>query len=81
MYECGSLQTKITQCFPKSDKYFMSTAFTHGDPVRLLTPTDSTGLRCGLDAKVKNKPYLFFFDLSKCASQTAIMNGCPTPQV
>lgn len=56
-------------------------AFTHGDPGRLLSPTDSEGQRCGLDDKVRNKPYLFFFDLMKCAASDAVINGCPTPQV
>ncbi|XP_069697989.1 choline transporter-like 2 isoform X2 [Periplaneta americana] len=55
-------------------------AFMYGDPARLVKPTDSTGRRCGLDADVKDKPYLFYFDLTKCA-QNAITNGCPTPQV
>lgn len=56
-------------------------AFTHGDPGRLVSPTDLDGLRCGLDDKVRDKPYLFFFDLTKCAVETTISNVCPTPQV
>ncbi|KDR18085.1 CTL-like protein 2, partial [Zootermopsis nevadensis] len=56
-------------------------AFMHGDPARLLTPTDSEGRRCGLDVEVRNKPSLFYFDLTKCAVQNSIINGCPTPQV
>ncbi|PSN36839.1 hypothetical protein C0J52_14250 [Blattella germanica] len=31
---------------------------------------DSNGRRCGLDEGVTDKPYLFFFDLSKCATAT-----------
>ena len=27
------------------------------------------------------KPYLIFFDISKCASLTSFTSGCPTPQV
>ena len=56
-------------------------AFTHGDPSTLLSPTDSQGRRCGLDAEVRDKPYLFFFDLTKCAAPNAIATGCRTPQV
>jgi choline transporter-like protein 2/4/5 len=53
----------------------------HGDPARLLTPTDSEGRRCGLDDEVRGKPFLFYFDLTKCAAENAIIKGCPTPQV
>ena len=27
------------------------------------------------------KPYLIFFDISKCASLNSFTSGCPTPQV
>lgn len=53
----------------------------HGDPARLLIVTDSEGRRCGLDDEVRDKPSLFYFDLTKCAVQNVIINGCPTPQV
>jgi hypothetical protein len=36
---------------------------------------------CGLDEAVKDKPYLFFFDLAKCAQTDVIIHGCATPQV
>jgi hypothetical protein len=42
---------------------------------------DTDGRRCGLDNGVRDKPYLFFFDLAKCAQIDAIINGCHTPQV
>jgi len=69
-----------SQIFSLINNTFVS-AFTHGDPSKLLAPTDSQGLRCGLDAKVRDKPYLFFFDLTKCAEPNAAVIGCPTPQV
>ena len=51
----------------------------HGDPSKLMFPTDSFGDICG-QGRFENKPYLMFFDLTKCLSLTAIA-GCPTPQV
>ena len=51
---------------------------THGDPSKLMYPTDSYGNICG-KGDFAEKPYLMFFDLTKCASLTAIA-GCPTPQ-
>nr|CAD7197084.1 unnamed protein product [Timema douglasi] len=55
--------------------------FTRGDPSRLLLPTDSQGRKCGLDTDVIDKPYLFFFDLTRCIRSNVVLNGCPTPQV
>ena len=46
-----------------------------------MTPTDSEGYKCGYDANVLDKKYLYFFDLSKCASPQTLLNGCDTPQV
>ena len=51
----------------------------NGDPSKLMYPTDSYGDICG-HGDFANKPYLMFFDLTKCISLTAIA-GCPTPQV
>ncbi|XP_059622813.1 choline transporter-like 2 isoform X2 [Phlebotomus argentipes] len=56
-------------------------AYRNGDLDRLLVPTDSQNNRCGVDSNVLNKPYLFFFDLSRCVDITVPINGCPTPQV
>jgi len=56
-------------------------AFTHGDPSKLLSPTNSQGQKCAVDTEVKDKPYLFFFDITKCAAPNPIVSGCPTPQV
>ena len=52
---------------------------THGDPSKLMYPTDSYGNICG-KGEFSEKPFLMFFDLTKCISLTAIA-GCPTPQV
>ncbi|RXG67089.1 Choline transporter-like protein 2 [Armadillidium vulgare] len=54
---------------------------TYGDPGRLINPTDSIGQVCGRDLAVRNKPFLFFFDLTRCASPKVPFTGCPTPQI
>lgn len=48
---------------------------------RLLVPTDSQGLKCGVDSEVLHKPYLVFFNLERCIDPLVPINGCPTPQV
>ncbi|XP_012269196.2 choline transporter-like 2 [Athalia rosae] len=55
--------------------------FTFGDVNVLLVPTDTEGRKCGVDSDVAGKPYLVFFDLTKCAALSAATNGCDTPQV
>uniref|UniRef100_A0A2A4K4L2 Choline transporter-like protein n=1 Tax=Heliothis virescens TaxID=7102 RepID=A0A2A4K4L2_HELVI len=54
---------------------------THGSVQKLLAPIDSSGKRCGLDSGLIDKPYLVFFDISKCLSPGTPIVGCPTPQV
>lgn len=56
-------------------------SFKNGDPKSILIPKDSLGLRCGVDSDVRSKPYLFFFDLTKCIGPSVPFLGCPTPQV
>lgn len=46
----------------------------------MLVPRDTDGLKCGVDSEVKDKPYLVFFDLAKCADPLVPISGCPTPQ-
>lgn len=60
---------------------FYEIGFLLGDPQRLVNPTDSNGGVCGYDTQLKDRPYLLFFDLTRCASPTVLTNGCPTPQV
>nr|XP_053656194.1 choline transporter-like protein 4 isoform X2 [Cherax quadricarinatus] len=55
-------------------------AALHGDPSRLLYPTDSMGRVCGR-GELQNKSFLLFFDLTRCATPKVIATGCPTPQV
>ena len=51
----------------------------NGDPSKLMYPTNSFGEICGQGSQ-KDKPFLLFFDLTKCISLSAL-TGCPTPQV
>lgn len=59
-----------------------------GDPNQLLNPTDSQGNVCGKTAKVKDKPYLLYFDLTECISTDispskilSSVTNCPTYQI
>ncbi|XP_026323830.1 CTL-like protein 2 isoform X2 [Hyposmocoma kahamanoa] len=54
---------------------------TQGSVKKILAPVDSNGKRCGLDSNVEHKPYLVFFDISKCLSPGTPITGCPTQQV
>ncbi|KAJ2946563.1 hypothetical protein O0L34_g12617 [Tuta absoluta] len=56
-------------------------SITHGSMEKLLAPINSNGSRCGLDSGLQNKPYLVFFDISKCLSPGTPITGCPTQQV
>ena len=54
-------------------------SFSFGNPAQLIHPSNSEGEICGW-GKHQNKPYLLFFDLTRCARLSAFL-GCPTPQV
>ena len=56
-------------------------AISQGSITRFTMPSDSDDNICGVDKGVKTKPYLLFFDLTKCAYATAAIFGCPTPQM
>ena len=47
---------------------------------QLIHPTDSTGQICG-NGTLKDRPYLLFFDLTKCLNPAVLTLGCPTQQV
>ncbi|XP_037075365.1 choline transporter-like 2 [Pollicipes pollicipes] len=44
-------------------------------------PSDTQGNICGVDKGYENKPYVFFFDLTKCALANSAIFGCATPQI
>ncbi|XP_076454555.1 choline transporter-like protein 2 [Babylonia areolata] len=55
--------------------------YARGDPQRLVFPTDTAGRFCG-HGELKDKPFLFFFDLLQCARMgPGVVLGCPTHQV
>lgn len=58
-------------------------AYSNGDPSALILPHDSQGRVCGRDAGLEDRPYLFYFDLTRCFSSLALtaLNGCPTKQI
>ena len=55
-------------------------SFSFGNPAQLIYPSNSEGEICGRGAHT-DKPYLLFFDLSRCARLSSALSGCPTPQV
>jgi choline transporter-like protein 2/4/5 len=56
-------------------------ATREGNFDNVFVPSDSQNLKCGVDSQVKDKPYLFFFDITKCVSPTVVFTGCRSPQV
>ncbi|CAI5454560.1 unnamed protein product [Caenorhabditis angaria] len=56
-----------------------------GDPQRLIFPTDSEFRRCGGSQdglyNFTNRPYLLYFDLTKCISYATALGGCQTTQI
>ncbi|KAM5238497.1 choline transporter-like protein 2 isoform 2-T2 [Ctenodactylus gundi] len=58
-------------------------AWTHGDPRKVIYPTDSRGEFCGQKGtKNADKPFLFYFNIVKCASPLVLLEfQCPTPQI
>ncbi|XP_030052905.1 choline transporter-like protein 2 isoform X2 [Microcaecilia unicolor] len=58
-------------------------AWTHGDPRKVIYPTDSRGQFCGqLGTTNEKKPFLFYFNIMKCASPMVLLEfQCPTTQI
>ncbi|KAM6920116.1 choline transporter-like protein 5-A [Lycodopsis pacificus] len=55
----------------------------HGDPRKVLHPTDSYGQFCGqTGTSTAKKPILFYFNILKCANPAILINlQCPTTQM
>ncbi|XP_034743456.1 choline transporter-like protein 5-A [Etheostoma cragini] len=55
----------------------------HGDPRKVLHPTDSYGQFCGQKGTSnEKKPLLFYFNILKCANPAILINlQCPTTQM
>ncbi|XP_067218780.1 choline transporter-like protein 5-A [Chanodichthys erythropterus] len=58
-------------------------AWIHGDPRKVIYPTDSTGQFCGQKGTPNaKKAILFYFNILKCASPAVLINlQCPTTQM
>ncbi|KAM3926120.1 choline transporter-like protein 2 isoform 2-T2 [Leptodactylus fuscus] len=58
-------------------------AWTYGDPRKVIYPTDSKGQFCGQAGTAnEKKPYLFYFNIMKCASPLVLLEfQCPTTQI
>ncbi|XP_053153505.1 choline transporter-like protein 2 isoform X2 [Hemicordylus capensis] len=58
-------------------------AWTQGDPRKVIYPTDSRGQFCGQKGTPnENKPFLFYFNIMKCASPLVLLEfQCPTTQI
>ncbi|XP_048473860.1 choline transporter-like protein 2 isoform X2 [Rhincodon typus] len=58
-------------------------AWIHGDPRKVIYPTDSRGEFCGqVGGRNEHKPFLFYFNLLKCASPLVLLEfQCPTTQI
>jgi choline transporter-like protein 2/4/5 len=56
-------------------------AYKYGNPSDLVLPHDSRGRVCGKSPGVETKPYLLFFDITKCLAPITPLTGCPTEQV
>lgn len=64
-------------------KIFNISAFKNGNPEKLLVPHDTDGRFCGIDESVIDRPFLFYFDITKCLNPALniLKSGCPTTQV
>ncbi|XP_034035530.1 choline transporter-like protein 5-B isoform X2 [Thalassophryne amazonica] len=58
-------------------------AWIHGDPRKVVYPTDSHGQFCGQHGTLNaNKAILFYFNILKCANPAVLINlQCPTTQL
>ncbi|XP_026888163.2 choline transporter-like protein 5-A [Electrophorus electricus] len=58
-------------------------AWIHGDPKKVIYPTDSSGQFCGQKGTPNaKKTILFYFNILKCASPAVLINlQCPTTQM
>ncbi|KAL4608266.1 choline transporter-like protein 5 isoform X2 [Arapaima gigas] len=58
-------------------------AWIHGDPRKVVYPTDSYGQFCGQKGTTNaKKAILFYFNILKCASPAVLINlQCPTTQL
>ncbi|CAI5796330.1 Choline transporter-like protein [Podarcis lilfordi] len=67
----------------EEESYYGKHAWTQGDPRKVIYPTDSRGQFCGqAGTPNENKPFLFYFNIVKCASPLVLLEfQCPTTQI
>uniref|UniRef100_A0A7N8Y2A5 Choline transporter-like protein n=1 Tax=Mastacembelus armatus TaxID=205130 RepID=A0A7N8Y2A5_9TELE len=70
-------------CLVNDVSYFFILAWIHGDPRKVVYPTDSHGQFCGQkNTPNANKAILFYFNMLKCANPAVLINlQCPTTQL
>uniref|UniRef100_A0A667XNU1 Choline transporter-like protein n=1 Tax=Myripristis murdjan TaxID=586833 RepID=A0A667XNU1_9TELE len=63
--------------------FFFFPAWIHGDPRKVVYPTDSHGQFCGQQGTPNaNKAILFYFNILQCANPAVLINlQCPTTQL
>uniref|UniRef100_A0A8C1YSW0 Choline transporter-like protein n=1 Tax=Cyprinus carpio TaxID=7962 RepID=A0A8C1YSW0_CYPCA len=69
--------------FSRNSGCSFSVAWMHGDPRKVVYPTDSYGQFCGQQGTPNaNKAILFYFNILQCANPTVLINlQCPTTQL
>uniref|UniRef100_A0AAY4AXX5 Choline transporter-like protein n=1 Tax=Denticeps clupeoides TaxID=299321 RepID=A0AAY4AXX5_9TELE len=79
------MQFKNMTLFITLHAHFCSvpTAWLHGDPRKVIYPTDSSGQYCGQKGTANaKKAILFYFNILKCANPAVLINlQCPTTQM
>ncbi|MGH0152970.1 UNVERIFIED_CONTAM: hypothetical protein FKN15_023855 [Acipenser sinensis] len=70
-----------TQCGKRLSEQI--NAWSHGDPRKVIYPTDSRGQFCGqAGTELEKTPFLFYFNIMKCASPLVLLEfQCPTTQI
>uniref|UniRef100_A0A669C7C3 Choline transporter-like protein n=1 Tax=Oreochromis niloticus TaxID=8128 RepID=A0A669C7C3_ORENI len=78
--DCADFKIQATEM--KSSVGVVS-AWIHGDPRKVVYPTDSRGQFCGQqNTPNANKAILFYFNMLKCANPAVLINlQCPTTQL
>uniref|UniRef100_A0A665UEU1 Choline transporter-like protein n=1 Tax=Echeneis naucrates TaxID=173247 RepID=A0A665UEU1_ECHNA len=80
---CLFCNTYIVHLYSLPPPLSFSLAWLHGDPRKVLHPTDSNGQFCGQTGTSNaKKPILFYFNILKCANPAILINlQCPTTQM
>uniref|UniRef100_A0A4W6BUU4 Choline transporter-like protein n=1 Tax=Lates calcarifer TaxID=8187 RepID=A0A4W6BUU4_LATCA len=84
-HDFGLIRPSLAQLFSVCYLIIMRCLLTwiHGDPRKVVYPTDSHGQFCGQkNTPNANKAILFYFNMLKCANPAVLINlQCPTTQL